>query len=444
MNLIGIYILKSNMTHVEASYAPDEMIKHSENFYCPENSGEILNEMAKHCSSFNYSTSSLSRDRSFSLPLEHLEKAEVIVYARILENVVDRLQTKSGKVKSIPQYSEKANNVTQHLHQTGRTDLTAKPRTRTSQTSNVTTPTSKKICWYFRNSTCKFGSLCWNSHSRVKKVDEDKKNPKKKNRKLKSRNTLEKSSEKSKSLQQESVLDSTDFKLSIEENSSEGKSKETVFDEVTDTVEFAQAEPLDKKQNPEDLFAQKKSTVEEPTEGITSCPGDDTSTEDPDFVKRKDYWQEDEQDKRTESKQPSELTSIKRKKNRKSKKCCKENDIQQSEKRNHAEINNVISDKDAADKDADVALHWINEKLKTRHKSLGELKDGKSLQKVHDLVIYKEPWNCTDDPWNFIFSTMAVDLDDYDIDEDLIRTGERKEIAKVIHWLMKKEKDEDE
>ena len=51
MNLIGIHILKSNMTHVEASYAPDEMIKHSEKFYCPENSGEILDEMGKHCSS---------------------------------------------------------------------------------------------------------------------------------------------------------------------------------------------------------------------------------------------------------------------------------------------------------------------------------------------------------------------------------------------------------
>ena len=207
---------------------------------------------------------------------------------------------------------------------------------------------SKRICWYFNNSTCKFGKFCWNLHRRVEKLDK-KKSPQKRNGKLKSRKTLEKTSEKSESLK-EAVLDSTNLKLSkeeksmSEEKSSECKSKESVFEEVTDTVECAQAEPPDNKQKRKDLLAQEKSTAQEPMKGATSCPDDETSTEDPDHVKH-----EDEQDNATESKQQSDLTSIRRKKTRKSKKCCKENDIQQSDERNHAEINNVISDKDASD-----------------------------------------------------------------------------------------------
>ena len=74
---------------------------------------------------------------------------------------------------------------------------------------------SKRICWYFNNSTCKFGKFCWNLHRRLEKLDNDKKSPQKRNGKLKSRKTLDKTSEKSESLK-EAVLDSSDLKLSIE------------------------------------------------------------------------------------------------------------------------------------------------------------------------------------------------------------------------------------
>ena len=46
--------------------------------------------------------------------------------------------------------------------------------------SGSKTRKSKRICWYFNNSMCKFGRLCWNLHRRVKKLD-DKLNPQKRN-----------------------------------------------------------------------------------------------------------------------------------------------------------------------------------------------------------------------------------------------------------------------
>ena len=38
-------------------------------------------------------------------------------------------------------------------------------------------------------------------------------------------------------------------------------------------------------------------------------------------------------------------------------------------------------------------------------------------------------------------TTLAVN--DFEFKEDLIKTGNRKKVANLIHWIMKKEKDED-
>ena len=46
--------------------------------------------------------SSLSSRLSFSLPLEFLGKAEVIMFARILENIVQCLQTRNNKNDQSP------------------------------------------------------------------------------------------------------------------------------------------------------------------------------------------------------------------------------------------------------------------------------------------------------------------------------------------------------
>ena len=46
--------------------------------------------------------SSLSREQSFSLPLELLGKAEIILYARVLENLVHCLQTKDNNNEQSP------------------------------------------------------------------------------------------------------------------------------------------------------------------------------------------------------------------------------------------------------------------------------------------------------------------------------------------------------
>ena len=102
--------------------------------------------------------------------------------------------------------------------------------------------------------------------------------------------------------------------------------------------------------------ALKKSTTQEPAEVTTSCLDDDTSTEDPDLEQN-----EDEQDK--------------------------ENDIQQSDERNHAEINNVISDNDAADF-VDKLLKKINaaqEKDESFSKKKGKKNLCKSLHKRRDV-----------------------------------------------------------
>ena len=107
--------------------------------------------------------SSLSREQSFSLPLELLEKSEVLMYVRILENVVDRLQWKSGKAKSSPQYPVKAKDV----------------KTEDSQVTEENSPWLKVIrkqpsrkritrkqltCKFFLAGYCKFGKYCWYSH----------------------------------------------------------------------------------------------------------------------------------------------------------------------------------------------------------------------------------------------------------------------------------------
>ena len=160
MNLIGIYILMSNMTHVEAYYAPNEFIENSEKFYRPEISAEILNEVGKHCSNFNYSTSSLSRDQSFALPLELMDKTEVIMYARILENIVDRLRRKSTKVELSPPHPEKAFDVNKNVQQTAKTNMTAKPGIGNFQTIKEKQE-KRKCCFETSSSAFRKGNRQW-------------------------------------------------------------------------------------------------------------------------------------------------------------------------------------------------------------------------------------------------------------------------------------------
>ena len=67
--------------------------------------------------------SSLSRGQSFSLPLEFLGKAEVIMYARILENIVHCLQTKDNKNDQSPLDPAKVINVNENVQKnTGRAE----------------------------------------------------------------------------------------------------------------------------------------------------------------------------------------------------------------------------------------------------------------------------------------------------------------------------------
>ena len=75
----------SNMAHVEASYAPDEM--HSVMDNCNVNFLDLHDEMKP------WRIGRVPRNvHRFSIPLEILNKNELIAYSRILENVVENLQ----------------------------------------------------------------------------------------------------------------------------------------------------------------------------------------------------------------------------------------------------------------------------------------------------------------------------------------------------------------
>ena len=83
------------------------------------------------------------------------------------------------------------------------------------------------------------------------------------------------------------------------------------------------------------------------------------------------------------------------------------------------------------------ALNWINMKLKTNHPTLEELSDGESLRNLLNKCCFagKENSRQGSDPWSLI--NRHLDLEDstdyYDV--ELMKKGNRCEIATWINWI---------
>ena len=100
--------------------------------------------------------------KSFSIPVELLEKAELVLYVQILQNVVHRLQQKNQR---IPDWK-----LSSHC----RTDKAAKMPAVNSMRNprfNVNEKAKNKFpCKYFLAGFCKYANACWYSHERVEKA----------------------------------------------------------------------------------------------------------------------------------------------------------------------------------------------------------------------------------------------------------------------------------
>ena len=83
-----------------------------------------------------------------------------MMYARILENVVDRLWRKSSTIDHSPLYPEKVNDVPKHIQQTERTDLTAKPKIGNSLIRKGKSE-KLKCCLERSHRTCRNGNRHW-------------------------------------------------------------------------------------------------------------------------------------------------------------------------------------------------------------------------------------------------------------------------------------------
>ena len=83
------------------------------------------------------------------------------------------------------------------------------------------------------------------------------------------------------------------------------------------------------------------------------------------------------------------------------------------------------------------ALHWINMRLKVNHLTLEELRDGESLRNLLNKCCFagKEHSGQGSDPWSLI--NRHLDLEDstdyYDV--ELMKKGNRCEIATWINWV---------
>ena len=158
----------SNMAHVEASYAPDEM--HSVMDNCNVNFLDLHDEMKP------WRIGRVPRNvHRFSIPLEILNKNELIAYSRILENVVENLH-----------YNQNHKDTDWQRGHTCNPDKTA-----TDPMISVKNPwldgicstntgfhnkgkVKKKLnCRYFLSgycTYCRFGDACWYSHEKMKKT----------------------------------------------------------------------------------------------------------------------------------------------------------------------------------------------------------------------------------------------------------------------------------
>ena len=91
--------------------------------------------------------------KSFSIPVELLEKAELVLYVQILQNVVHRLQQKNQR---IPNWK-----LSSHC----RTDKAAKMPAVNSMRNprfNVNEKAKNKFpCKYFLAGFCKYANACW-------------------------------------------------------------------------------------------------------------------------------------------------------------------------------------------------------------------------------------------------------------------------------------------
>ena len=164
MNLIGIFILKFNMTLV-GSVSKGKL--HSVMDNCNVNVLDLHDEMKPCC------TERFPRNaHKFSMPLEILEKNELIAYARILENVVENLQQNQ---------SHKGRDL-QRGHYWNPEKTAMKPMISMKNpwldgicSTNVELPNNGKVkkkltCIYFSSGYCRFGDACWYSHEKMKKT----------------------------------------------------------------------------------------------------------------------------------------------------------------------------------------------------------------------------------------------------------------------------------
>ena len=113
--------------------------------------------------------------RSFSIPVELLEKAELVAYARILENVLKRLHEDHNRRDNDWQLSCTSGRPTDKVSCTRAAESSLRnPRFDANCSRNLKDTFNGKVkkklpCKYFSAGYCKYEDACWYVHQRIEK-----------------------------------------------------------------------------------------------------------------------------------------------------------------------------------------------------------------------------------------------------------------------------------